>query len=179
MTNKEKAIYNLQQARTSHIRWINSVKLLISGIYIDEKTMKPLPTESQFGRWFYEEAMLFTQPSCQMNLEELDSLLNTLYDAYTKIYLIYYGERQGGLKSVFGIRHKANDNEVKLSAHYYEEVLRLSDLLKKKLRTFESQLMSLGEEKFEHIAAFSDTVPAPVAVENSSDEGYLYGGRMR
>jgi len=180
MTNKEKCVYNLQQARTSHIRWLNAIKLLISGVQVDEKEMKPVSTESKFGQWFYNEAMLFSQPNCQMSLEEIDELLSKIYDEYTKIYLIYYGNKQGGLKGVLGFKHKVNKNEAVLSSHYYEELLKLSDQLKKKLRTFESQLMSLSDDKFENIATFSqeEVVPEAVKEEKRSDT-YLYGGRVQ
>lgn len=177
MTNKEKCIYNLQQARTSHIRWLNNIKLLISGVQVDEKEMKPVPTESRFGKWFYNEAMHFSQPNCQMSLEEIDELLGQIYDAYTKIYLIYFGSKQGGLKGVFGFKHKVNENEAVLSSHYYEELLKLSDQLKKKLRTFESQLMSLGNEKFDNMAAFSQEEVVPEVIEEEKSDTYYYGPR--
>lgn len=181
MTNKEKCIHNLQQARTSHIRWLNSIKLLISGVEMDEQSMKPLPTESRFGQWFYDEAMHFSQPICQMSLEEIDTLLSAIYDEYTKIYLIYFGEGKGGFKSMFGLKHKVNRHEAELSGRYYEEVLKYSDQLKKKLRVFESQLMSLSDDKFDALAAFSMPEAMPVAEieKENSDDGYLYGGRIR
>lgn len=186
MTNKEKSIHNLHQARTAHIRWVNSIKLLVSGIEVSADTIALSPTDSLFGTWFYDEAMLFSLGTSRMVLEEIEELLLSLHDKYMKIYPIYYGQKKktllGGL---LGSKNKASEHEIELSLRYYEEIINLSDKLKHKLRILESQLLSLGEDKFDVVAGFTNVTAAePIELKipepiNNEEEAYCYGTRGR
>lgn len=186
MTNKEKSIYNFHQARTSHIRWVNAIKLLVSGIEVPEHTIHLSPTDSLFGQWFYDEAMLFSQGVSRMVLEEIEILMLSLHDKYTKIYPIYYkNKKKSLLGGLIGAKNKVNEHEIELSHRYYEEIIHLSDKLKHKLRILESQMMSMGDDKFNLIAGFSK---AAVSVntelltsesDNKEDDAYFYGTRGR
>lgn len=186
MTNKEKSIYNLHQARTAHIRWVNAIKLLVSGIDVSSDNIALVPTDSPFGKWFYAEAMLFSQGTSRLVLEEMETLLLILHDKYTKIYPIYYGNKKktllGGL---MGVKSKASEYEIELSQRYYEEIILLSDKLKHKLRVLESQLLSMGEEKFTLVAGLSDLITSPEIKPkvqeplDHEEEAYFYGTRGR
>ncbi|MDD5717973.1 MAG: hypothetical protein PHW64_09285 [Sulfuricurvum sp.] len=186
MTNKDKSIHNLHQARTSHIRWVNTIKLLVSGIHVTEGSIELNPTDSLFGEWFYNEAMLFSLSNSQMVLEEIEALLLSLHDKYMKIYPIYYGEKKKTLISgLLGGKNKASEHEIALSQRYYEEIIVLSDKMKQKLRILESQMLSMSEEKFDAVAGFTTPVvnetltlkiEEPVRTEESS---YFYGTRGR
>jgi hypothetical protein len=146
MTSKERFVHNLHQERSTHIRWVNTIKLLVSGIDINEKHITPDATTSEFGVWFYQEAMLFTLDTPRMVLEDIEELFHTLYDKYMKIYSIYYGQKKKPfLGSLLGAKAKVSEHEMELSHRYYEEIVVLSDKLKHKLRILESQLMSFSE----------------------------------
>lgn len=185
MTNKEKFIHNMHQARIAHIRWVNAIKLLISGMDVDEKQITLDATHSQFGVWYYSEAMLFNLGISRLVLEEIENLLMELHDKYTKIYPIYYGSKKRNLLSEFlGGRTRASTHEIEFSHRYYEEIVILSDQLKNKLRIFEAQLMSLSDEKFDELSHFTQQEKStPIVVEIkeiSEDEGaYHYGARGR
>ena len=186
MTNKENSIHNLHQARTTHIRWVNAIKLLVSGIEVSSDTIALSPTDSLFGKWFYDEAMLFSLGTSRMVLEEIEDILLSLHDKYMKIYPIYYGQKKKTIISgLLGAKSKASEHEIELSLRYYEEIIILSDKLKHKLRILESQMMSMGEDKFDVVAGFTniDTsvplelkIPEPV---NNDEEAYYYGTRGR
>ncbi len=185
MTNKEKFIHNMHQARTAHIRWVNAIKLLISGIDVDEKQITLDVTHSSFGIWYYNEAMLFTISSSRMVVEEIEILLTKLHDKYTKIYPIYYGNHKRSILSGFLVgRTRASVSEIELSQRYYKEIIQLSDKLKQKLRIFESQLMSLSEDKFDELSCFTQKeklVPANLEIQDSPEDekAYHYGARGR
>jgi len=185
MTNKEKFIHNMHQARTSHIRWVNAIKLLVSGIDVDEKQITLDATHSAFGLWYYNEAMLFSLGTSQLVLEEIEIFLTELHDRYTKIYPIYYSNRKRSILSGFlGGRTRPSTPEIELSQRYYDEILLVSDNLKHKLRIFETQLMSMSEEKFDKLSCFTEIENALPIVqeiqEDSEDEGaYYYGARGR
>ncbi|MCX6062335.1 MAG: CZB domain-containing protein [Campylobacterales bacterium] len=185
MTNKEKFIHNMHQARTAHIRWVNAIKLLVSGIDVDEKQITLDATHSQFGLWYYNEAMLFSLGTSQLVLEEIENFLTELHDKYTKIYPIYYGNRKRNLLSDFlGGRTRASAHEIELSQRFYEDIIQLSDKLKHKLRIFEAQLMSLTDEKYDELIRFTQQEKSisiePNILAASIDEGsYHYGARGR
>ncbi|MFY9142564.1 CZB domain-containing protein [Sulfuricurvum sp.] len=187
MTNKEKSIHNLHQARTSHIRWVNTIKLLVSGIEVSEDSIQVNPTDALFGQWFYDEAMLFSLGTSRMVLEEIEILFLSLHDKYMKIYPIYYSSKKRSLLGgLIGGKSKASEHEIELSQRYYEEIVVLSDKLKHKLRILESQLMSLPLEKFDTVAeltkpSLSSVViqqPIPEPVDNE-ETAYFYGTRGR
>jgi hypothetical protein len=186
MTNKEKSIHNLHQARTSHIRWVNSIKLLISGIDVSSESITLSATDSLFGKWFYEEAMLFSLGTSRMVLEEIEELLLSVHDKYMKIYPIYYGQKKKSLfGGLIGSKSKLSEYEIEYSQRYYEEIVTISDKLKHKLRILESQLMSLGEDKFDSVAAYSkSSVSSSEELltsepANNGEEAYFYGTRGR
>ncbi|MDD5158729.1 MAG: hypothetical protein PHI47_09160 [Sulfuricurvum sp.] len=186
MSNKEKSIHNLHQARTAHIRWVNTIKLLVSGIDVPSDSIQLSSTDSLFGKWFYDEAMLFSLGTSRMVIEEIEELLLTLHDKYMKIYPIYFGQKKKNiLGGLLGSKSKASEHEIELSVRYYEEIITLSDKLKHKLRILESQLLSLGEDKFDVIAGFTNVeISAPLELKipesvNNEEEVYYYGTRGR
>ena len=170
---KEKCIHRLHQARTSHIRMLNSLKLLVSGLNVDESQFKPNLTDTAFGKWFYEEAMLFSIGNSRMQLDEMESLLLTFNDQFTKIYQIYFNNRSGGFSGLLGMKKKASDAEKELAHRLYDEMVVLSDQIKQKLRIFESQLSSMSEEKFEELGCTASVEPEPMQAA-AAEEGTRY-----
>ncbi len=188
MTPKEYTLHRLYQARTAHVRWVNGIKLLVSGIEVSESSIELSPADSDFGKWFYDEAIRFSLGISQMVLDDIETLFLAMHDRYTKIYPIYYApKKKAFLGALLGGRTKASDAETEYSLRNYEEIVSLSDKLKHKLRVFESQLQGMGEERFEHVALQSTTpeaaeATAPVSKNPTfadSDQSYFYGARGR
>jgi hypothetical protein len=188
MTPKEYTLQRLYQARTAHVRWVNGIKLLVSGIDVPDSAISLIPADSDFGKWFYDEAFRFSLGMSQMVLDDIETLFLSMHDRYTKIYPIYYAPKKKALfGALLGNRSRASDAETEFSLRHYEEIVSLSDKLKHKLRVFESQLQSMEEERFKHVAMQSipqetagETAPVP---ENptftDSDQSYFYGARGR
>lgn len=177
---KEKAIHNLQKARTSHVRAINDVKLLVSGLYLDESQFKLGQTKTEFGKWFYEEAMVFSTGNSRIHIEAIEALLLQLHDHFTKIYQIYFANPSGGLLGMFGKKAKPSDAEKELARRLYDEMITFSDQLKQKLRVFESQLLSMPEEKFVeliHTPEPTAEVKETAAKEEEDNGQYHFGAR--
>lgn len=178
MTLKETNISKLYKARSSHIQWVNTVKLLVSGIDVNKLYLSPIIQESPLGQWFYSEAMLFAQFNSQNVLDEMEELLESMYAIYTKIYSIYYGNKKSSIKELFGFKSGANEHEMELASRYYEEIVTLSDQFKNKLKLFERQLMALSDEKHESIKAYvEEKKPEPPMV--NEEAAYYYGPRSR
>lgn len=180
MNKKEKNLKKVYKARAAHLKWVNSIKLLVSGMTIEKKTLPPLLQNSEFGKWFYYEAMQFSQFNSKLVLDEMEQILESMYTIYANIYTIYFGERSA-LKSLFGFKSSANKYELELASRYYEDILALSDQFKNKFRVFESQITALSEEKHELIKSFDDEEQSSESIIEGGDDlaNYQFGPRSR
>ena len=178
LNSKEKNINRLYKARAGHIRWMNSVKLLVSGLSIQEKIPLPLILESYFGKWYYNEALYFAKFNSQQVLSDIEALMESIFNLYTKIYSIYFGEKPSMLQTIFGTKTNVNKNDHILASKYYEEILFLSDQLKKKLAILERQLSALSLEKHEEIKMFdTDLEEESILSKTTKEKSYRYGAR--
>lgn len=180
MTSKEKHMHRLYHARATHLKWVNTIKLLVSGFTVDSKTLTPILQDSDFGKWFYHEAMQFSQFNSKNVLDEMETILETMYNHFTNIYAIYFTERQSSFKSFLGFKNGANKYEIELASRYYEDIVKLSDQFKNRFKVFESQLFALSEEKHKMIKLFSDEDEKIQNAPTSSDDdvsSHYYGPR--
>ena len=173
---KEQTIHKLHKARTAHIRSLNSVKLLVSGLQFQEDQFQLGQTETAFGKWFHEEAMLFSNSNSRIQLETMEKLLLQLHDHFTTIYQIFFGTSTGGVMGFFGKKHKPSDAEKELAKRLYDEMVGFSDQLKQKLRVFESQLNSMPEEKFTELIYTPEETPLVAAIKEDTNQ-YHFGAR--
>lgn len=181
---KETYIRNLQQARTEHIRWVNNVKLLITGIDISLQKLPLNPTESAFGQWYYDKAILFTSTNSRIVLEDIEKIYHEIYEIYMKIYQIFQLKKTSGLFANL-MKKKISAHEQELANRYYEEMIKISDQLSAKLKIFENQLHATPSEKFEELSKYetgkleevSDHQLPGETELNTSD--YYHGARSR
>jgi hydroxylamine reductase (hybrid-cluster protein) len=182
MTSKEQNIHRLYKARTAHLKWVNTLRLLVSGFDVDKKTLTPILQDSEFGKWFYDEAMQFSQFNSKIVLDEIEIILESMYNIYTNIYAIYFTQR-GSIKKILGLKSNANKYEIELSARYYEDIVKLSDQFKSRFKVFESQLLALGDAKHNMVKGFSfeqiHKITDKTELENEDASDYHYGPRSR
>lgn len=154
---KEKNLNNLYKARVAHLKWVNTIKLLVSGFHVEKSHMTlPIIQDTEVGAWYYNQAIQFSQFKSQSLLEEMENILEAMYNYYAKIYAIYFNEKKSSIRSLFGQKGKdvsANDKE--LASRYYQDIVKLSDEFKQKLNTFERQMTALPESDHELVSDFS------------------------
>jgi hypothetical protein len=156
MSTKEQFIVQLRQARAQHLKWLNNIKLMVTGISIDASKVPVNQSESAFGVWLYEKAMVFATANSKNVLAEIDSLHTLCYEHFLKIYHTLNSNRSGGLlQNVFGSK-KASENELLLAQKYYEELVGASDNMINRIRLFESQMLATVESKFDELVLTSD-----------------------
>lgn len=178
MKTKELYIKYTQQARAEHVKWVNNIKLLISGVNVDEKVIALNPVESSFGKWYYEKAILLALPNSQIVLFDIEKLFLSIHDVYIKIYPIYYEKNKSIIGSIFGKRTHVSPHETILAEQYYEEIVLISDKLKNKINLFEKILHAISDETFEELLSFDNQyVSKGVAIESEDDGKYHYGAR--
>jgi hypothetical protein len=182
MTSKEQNIHRLYKARTAHLKWVNTLRLLVSGFDVDKKTVTPILQDSEFGKWFYNEAMQFSQFNSKIILDEIEIILESMYNIYTNIYAIYFTQRSS-VKNFLGLKSSANKYEIELSARYYEDIVKLSDQFKNRFKVFESQLLALGDAKHEMIKGFAfeqiNEMNEKQKIRDENTNDYNYGPRSR
>lgn len=180
MSKKQENIQRLYKARTEHLKWVNNIKFLISGVYSNNALPQPLLQESEVGEWFYSNALQFSQFNSRLVLDEMEKILEDIYDIYANIFSIFNNVKENKIKSLFGIRKGISNYESKQATHYYDEIIKLSDQFKSRLKTFESQLMALDEQKHDQVQYFKDNTQNKaerVLVESEGLKEYNYGPR--
>jgi hypothetical protein len=166
MSSKENFISQLHKAGYEHKKWLNSIKVLVSGISTDKDSIPLNEMETPFGRWLYHDAMVFSTQSSKSVLEEISKLYTECYESYLKIYgVMFSGKSEGFLSGLFSNK-KASNSEILLAQKYYEELVKVSDNLIRRMRTFENQMYATSNEKFDHLCPQEDTAP----VQNTSAE---------
>ena len=155
MTNKEMYLHHLHQARVAYTRWVGMIKLLSAGLYDTSKHAIELNAlEIEFGKWFYQEAMLFSEGTCTSTVSEMEALWTEIHSHFMEIYEVCAQKQKN---SIFGIKKPLSDSAIKISVVHYHEIIMLSDKLKNALRLFEKQLNAKGEDEFDsfgnHMAA--------------------------
>ncbi|UFH59664.1 hypothetical protein [Sulfurovum mangrovi] len=186
MSAKEKSLNRLYKARVAHLKWVNTIKLLVSGFKVDQSHLTlPIIQDSEIGRWYYNEAIQFAQFRSQSVLVEMETLLEEMFNIYTKIYEIYFTHKQSTFKTLLGIKnHTVNRHEMELAGRYYEDIVKLSDEFKGKLHTLERQLLAMQENEHALVSHFEmeeETAVKPKKnVPSVEEEGnYSYGPRSR
>jgi hypothetical protein len=147
---KERYVWSMQQARTSIVRQLHSLKLLVSGLDIemDKSQFTPKLTETVFGKWFYGEAMLFSSENNLHCLNDIEKSLLEFHAHFTQIYATYYAKRAAGLLGLLGIKRKPTPAEEASAHRLYEEMITLADRLKKQMNLLAAILEEMPDEAF-------------------------------
>ncbi|MDH4944932.1 hypothetical protein [Sulfurimonas sp. C5] len=180
MNTKEKNMYRLYRARTAHLKWLNNIKLLVSGLNVDKKQLTPIVQDTELGQWFYNEAKQFAQFNSKNVLEEMEELLENMYNIFAKIYSIYFGEAKSSLKTFLGFKNSASKYEIELATRCYEDIVVLSDQFKNKFGVLERQLFALSDVKHEMVRVFEyeeEEAQKRTVMENESGDDYHHGPR--
>lgn len=153
MSDKDRYVASVRKARAEHGKWLNAVKVMVSGFEKNKDLVALNQSESPFGVWLNEEAILLSTINSKAALIDVEEMFNECYSLYHKIYHRLFNTKNSSLlSSVFGI-NKVSVDDLKLSEHYYEELVKKSDQLTNKLRVYENQVQANGEEKFEGLYA--------------------------
>lgn len=186
MNSKEKNIDRLYKARTAHMQWLNYIKLLVSGLNMKKTPPTPILQDSIFGQWYYNEALHFTHFNSEQALNSMETILEAMYSTYAKIYAIYFARKKGLMKSMLGLNGFVSSNDKELASRYYEDIVFLSDKLKKSLGVLERQMFALPLEEHERVNVYVDVNnknedAASTEPERNESEGqkYFNGPRSR
>lgn len=148
---KERYVRNMQQARTSNVRQLHSLKLLVSGLDIDKSHFTPELTETVFGKWFYGEAVLFASEESRHCLDDIEEAMHQFHRHFTEIYAIYYGRHAGGLLGLLGLKRSPTRTQTASAQHHYEKMVTLSDRLRQQMNFLKTNLDKMPDETFSEL----------------------------
>ena len=179
-TTKDRFIVHLRKARSQHLKWLNHIKLMVSGISVSKEAIPLNQSESPFDIWLYDEAMVFGNSASKGVLGEIAALHTECYEQYIKIYHTLFAKRGGGfLQNVFG--SKAGESDMLLAQQYYEVLVERSDALIGRMRIFESQMLATTAAKFDEMVLSAeepaDTVDLVREIPMGSGVKRMYRGQ--
>jgi len=180
VNSKHENIQKLYQARKDHLKWLNDIKFQLSKVNLNNELTIPVLYESEVGKWFYSNALQFSQFKSRIVLDEMEKLLEEMFDIYSNIYPIFNNKKESKIRSLFGAKNVVSNYEKKLASQYYEKLVPLSDNFKNKLKVLESQMMILSDEKHELIQDFNTKKDKVSGFSNNESKGlkeYNYGPR--
>ena len=140
---KAEIISNLRMAKTSHMRWISDVQILIRlGDINQAKATIPVNfTSCDFGKWYYGEGQKLSNFSEYLDIEEIHQ---SVHDTYLQIYSLYQKPIEG---SIFNSAKKQMA-EREAKAKKLDLILKqYSKLLFELLITLEKKVRSLSNEE--------------------------------
>jgi len=178
MSKKDQYLEHVRQARLQHKKWVNQIRLIVSGLSKDDEMIALNPSESAFGDWLYSKAMTYSISNSNLVLSDIEFLFDECYKEYHNIYAVLFKESSGGIiSSLFG-GQKASTSDYKIASQYYETLLETSDKLLNKLRVFENQLSATNNEKFDKALeneefVKKEDIPAPKQKEQRYYRGSL------
>lgn len=150
MDNKLKYITALRAARSEHNKWLHTVKIIVSGFQEDQKSIALNQSESPFGIWLNNEAILFSTLNSKASLMEIETLHNECYALYHQIYKTLLTKKSGFFSSMLNM-NRPSSSDLIVAQNYYEDLVKISNALSNKMRTFENQVQANSPEKFEGI----------------------------
>ncbi|MBN2815245.1 MAG: hypothetical protein JXQ67_01075 [Campylobacterales bacterium] len=170
MSLKDEYLAQAREARVEHKKWVNQIRLIVSGLENDKDKIVLNASDSPFGTWLYSKAMAYNISNSALVLSEIEHLFDECYNEYHKIYALLFKAQGGGIiGSIFGST-KASSSDYKIASQCYESLLEKSDKLLGKLRIFENQLNATNSEKFENALSNEGGESLQIEVKQESNK---------
>jgi hypothetical protein len=149
---KQKVLDNIRAARLGHVKWLDRVRVLVSGGEISENEIPLEATSCDFGHWFYSDGQVLLAIFSAASVKKLEAKHKELHQSYMKIFKIYFDtSSQSFLAKLFNKRKEITERD-KVDAH--EELAYLegiSEELIAYLNIFEKNLNNIEEKDFEKL----------------------------
>ena len=176
MSAKNYMLEQFRHARTEHIKWLNRVKLLVSGFSQEDLDIDQ--SGSMFGKWLFNDAMVLSSTHCKHTIDEIMQKHTECFDYFLTIYHLQHRQKGNFLENFFIGRHRLDAREEELIKRYYEDLVTVSDRLLVKLRLLESQLLAMNETDFEVLEISTEQEVGVFSHKSSSAPSYYRGQRI-
>jgi len=146
MNNKEEAIEYLENAKISHLEWVEKAKdLVFSNLDLSEKIIPVNSTECKFGKWFFNEGRELLLLEEISDLTEIESLHKELHEIYEIIFNIYYlKNKKSFIGNLFGIKRKIDSEDLNKSKKSFNKMVLVSEKLLKEIEVINQILIKIS-----------------------------------
>lgn len=153
-------------ARAAHLRWVARAEGLVAGLPLDKDQVPVLPTDCQFGSWYYDQGQVLKNLPSYQALETPHDLLHRLY---MEIFRILFGEdERSTLSKLFGSKRSYREKQLEEASRLLPKLRTQSDLLLKGLEILEQEL-NMARKR----TAARTSAPKPQAAEEQSFDDML------
>ena len=142
-TRKEQCIEQLESVKSSHLKLMESIDFVISGV--DTHYYEPLSKyECTFGKWFYNSdlAKIILGPQIYERLEHIHAQWHQIY---AKIYNLLF-PKKGFLGKL--LQPKPTPQDIDKAKAYYDDMKQLTNELVHELEIAQKRAQALSESKF-------------------------------
>jgi len=146
--NRLDVIHRIREARQAHTQWVGRARGLISAPVADKEVMPILPTDCDFGNWYYGDGQMlsFSRPFQEIEIPHAE-----LHSIYTEIFDKLFKEARRSILPKFFRRSREQTVGEKT-----EEAKRLLGCLEKvsheiiaQIESLENEIIELGDEDFD------------------------------
>jgi len=143
MTKKE-FLGELENAKTSHIKWHAYAQNLVEGIETGTEQLPQLYTDCTFGKWYYREGHYL---SFIEEFKEIANIHENVHNLYIEIYNKFLSPEK---KGIFISSAKAKKLKKKEMINLANKLKQTSDMMVEKLQSIQKVVdsMSDGEIKY-------------------------------
>lgn len=144
---KSSAIDNLENAKRSHIKWVNRAKAMVDSKNAIRDPHPMSNFECSFGKWFMGDGEKIYKLLGTSGFEEIDKLHQLLHDRYLLIYELYFGSAEGIIYNQKAKLEKINVSKMvdDMARAHFQELRDLSYKMIQKIEELEDAINSSSD----------------------------------
>ncbi len=85
----QRAIQEIRNAKKAHKAWVARAEALVEGLPVSKEQIPVLPTECEFGKWYYGEGQELQGIEA---FQKLEAVHDELHRIYMEIFKLIFGE---------------------------------------------------------------------------------------
>ncbi len=137
--NKAETLKHLRAAKKAHIKWRSYAQAIHMSLPLDSKATPIIPTECDFGSWYYEQGQEMQHMD---SFREIEEPHQGIHNIYMKMYQVKNKEIKVGL---FGSKDKAEKERAQELEILMQQMLTVSKDLLEKIAVLEEEICHLDE----------------------------------
>ncbi len=140
---KKRMLNDTHNAKIAHKRWLRRLNHLVDNLPVDIKTLPTDARKTEFGQWFYNNAIKCNQiPQLKYYVTLIDFLYREMHTSYLKIHSLYSSNSITSklLKTLHPSQPQISTKQLKIAQFYRNDIESLSKELLTFLDEFEKHL---------------------------------------
>ncbi len=138
-------VERIHKARAAHKAWVTRAEALVAGLPLDRELVPVLPTDCEFGRWYYGPGqMLRRLPAYR----EIEPAHDALHKTYMRIFQLLYDEPDvSRLGRLFGQARRQRRDRLQQAQELLPVLRKQSEEMGAILDALEEQLLRAARKR--------------------------------